>query len=86
MRSSAKLVDQSELGAGATSPNAKRVEYRTPDPSGNPYITFAAILLAGLDGIRKNLKPPDPVDEDIYEYDRVTLKDDIVKVKEGSQQ
>jgi glutamine synthetase len=56
------------IPAGATSPKAKRVEYRTPDPSGNPYITFAAILLAGLDGIRKNMKAPDPVDEDIYKY------------------
>jgi len=56
------------IPAGASSPKAKRVEYRTPDPSGNPYITFASILLAGLDGIRNNLKPPAPVDEDIYEY------------------
>jgi glutamine synthetase len=56
------------IPAGATSPKAKRVEFRTPDPSGNPYITFASILLAGLDGIRNNLMPPEPVDEDIYEY------------------
>lgn len=56
------------IPAGATSPKAKRVEYRTPDPSGNPYLTFASILLAGLDGIRKKMTPPAPVDMDIYEY------------------
>jgi len=56
------------IPATATSPKAKRVEYRTPDPSSNPYLTFASILLAGIDGIRKKMKPPAPVDEDIYEY------------------
>ena len=56
------------IPATATSPKAKRVEYRTPDPSGNPYLTFSSILLAGLDGIRRKLQPPDPVDEDIYKY------------------
>ncbi len=51
----------------ATSPAAKRIEFRTPDPSCNPYLAFAAILLAGLDGIQKKLEPPEPIDEDIYE-------------------
>jgi len=51
----------------ATSPSAKRIEFRTPDPSCNPYLAFAAILMAGLDGIAKEIEPPDPVDEDIYE-------------------
>jgi len=45
---------------------AKRAEFRTPDPSCNPYLAFAAILAAGLDGVKKKLEPGDPVDEDIY--------------------
>jgi len=44
----------------------KRVEFRTPDPSCNPYLAFAAILAAGLDGIKKKIDVGDPVDEDIY--------------------
>ncbi len=49
------------------SEGAKRLEFRTPDPSCNPYLAFAAILMAGLDGIEKRMEPPPPVDEDIYE-------------------
>ncbi|MEM3798728.1 MAG: type I glutamate--ammonia ligase [Thermoprotei archaeon] len=45
---------------------AKRVEYRPPDPSTNPYLAFAAMAMAGLDGIKKKLEPGDPVDENIY--------------------
>ncbi|TNE47705.1 MAG: type I glutamate--ammonia ligase [Bacteroidetes bacterium] len=56
------------IPATATSPKAKRIEFRTPDPSGNPYLTFAAILMAGIDGVRKKMVPPPPVDEDIYKY------------------
>lgn len=48
-------------------PAAKRVEYRAPDPSSNPYLTFAAILMAGLDGIHNKIDPGEPVDKDIYE-------------------
>ena len=48
------------------SEGSKRVEFRTPDPSCNPYLAFAAITAAGLDGIRKKADPGDPVDEDIY--------------------
>jgi glutamine synthetase len=53
----------------ATGPDAKakRIEFRTPDPSCNPYLAFAAILLAGVDGIRNRIEPPAPIDEDIYE-------------------
>jgi glutamine synthetase len=49
------------------SPNAKRVEFRVPDPLCNPYLAFAAILLAGLDGIMQGMDPGEPVDVDIYE-------------------
>ncbi|MDV3293720.1 MAG: type I glutamate--ammonia ligase [Nitrososphaerales archaeon] len=48
------------------SEGAKRVEFRTPDPSCNPYLAMAAIAAAGLDGIRRKKDPGDPVDEDIY--------------------
>lgn len=47
-------------------PKTTRIEFRTPDSSGNPYLTFAAILMAGLDGIQKGIMPPEPVDQDIY--------------------
>jgi glutamine synthetase len=46
---------------------AKRLEFRTPDPSCNPYLAFAACLQAGLDGIRNKIEPPAPVDKDIYD-------------------
>ena len=48
-------------------PKSKRVEFRAPDPSCNPYISFAAMLMAGLDGIQNRIDPGDPVDENIYE-------------------
>jgi len=48
------------------SPKAKRIEARFPDPSCNPYLAFSALLLAGLDGIRKQIDPGQPVDKDIY--------------------
>ena len=47
-------------------PSSKRVEFRTPDPSCNPYLAFAAILMAGLDGIKKKIDPGDPIDANIY--------------------
>ena len=49
------------------SPKAKRIEFRVPDPSSNPYIAFAAMLMAGLDGIRNKIEPPEPIDKDLYE-------------------
>ena len=50
-----------------TSPKAKRLEFRIPDPSANPYLSFAAQLMAGLDGIKNRIEPPEPVDKDLYE-------------------
>ena len=49
------------------SPKAKRMEFRCPDPSANPYLAFAAMLLAGLDGIQNKIEPPQPIDKDLYE-------------------
>src|SRR5207237_2719109 len=48
------------------SPKAKRVEFRCPDPSCNPYLAFAAMLMAGLDGVQNRIEPPDPVAEAHY--------------------
>lgn len=48
-------------------PKAKRVEFRCPDPSSNPYLAFSAMLLAGLDGIQNRIEPPEPIDKDLYE-------------------
>jgi glutamine synthetase len=48
------------------SPKAKRLEFRTPDPSCNPYLGFAAIMLAAIDGIEKKTHPGEPLDKDIY--------------------
>ena len=50
-----------------TNPKAKRLEFRCPDSSGNPYLAFAAMLMAGLDGIKKKIEPQTPVDKDLYE-------------------
>ena len=50
-----------------SNPKAKRIEFRCPDPSANPYLAFAACLLAGLDGIQNKIEPPAPVDKDLYE-------------------
>jgi glutamine synthetase len=49
------------------SPKAKRIEFRCPDPSCNPYLAFPAMLMAGLDGIRNKIEPSEPVDKDLYE-------------------
>ena len=51
----------------STSEKTKRLEFRTPDPSCNPYYSFPAQLMAGLDGIRNKIEPPKPIDKDLYE-------------------
>ena len=57
------------------SPKAKRLEFRPPDPSCNPYLAFAAMLLAGLDGIQNRIEPGEPLDKDIYDLSPEELKD-----------
>jgi glutamine synthetase len=49
------------------SPKAKRVEFRCPDPSCNPYLAFAAIMMAAIDGIQNKVSPGEPMDKDIYD-------------------
>ncbi|SFB61463.1 glutamine synthetase [Amycolatopsis marina] len=56
-------------------PKAKRAEFRCPDPSGNPYLAFAAMMMAGLDGIKNKIEPPAPIDKDLYELPPEEAKD-----------
>jgi glutamine synthetase len=64
------------------SPKAKRVEVRFPDPSCNPYLAFAAMLMAGLDGVQNRIDPGQPLDKDIYDMSPEELRD--VKELPGS--
>jgi glutamine synthetase len=57
----------------SASPKAKRLEFRPPDPTANPYLAFSAMLMAGLDGIQRRLDPGLPVDEDLYELPKAEL-------------
>ncbi len=59
----------------ASSPNGKRVEVRFPDPSANPYLSFAAMLMAGLDGVENKIHPGDPMDKNLYDLPAEELKD-----------
>jgi glutamine synthetase len=58
----------------SSAPKAKRVEFRPPDPSANPYLAFAAMLMAGLDGIQNRIDPGLPVDEDLFELSPAELE------------
>jgi glutamine synthetase len=53
----------------STSPKGKRIEFRCPDPATNPYLCFAALLMAGLDGIKHKIDPGEPMDKDLYELE-----------------
>jgi glutamine synthetase len=53
--------------------NSTRIELRCPDPSTNPYLAFACMLAAGLDGIERKLTPPEPVEENLYHFDAAKL-------------
>jgi glutamine synthetase len=64
------------------SPKAKRIEFRAPDPSSNPYLCFTALLMAGLDGIQNRIDPGEPMDKDLYELPPEELK--LIKQVPGS--
>lgn len=71
----------------ATTPGmekAKRVELRCPDPSANPYLAFAAMLAAGLDGVERGLTPPPPVNEDVYGFNESDLLERSIGVLPGT--
>ncbi len=57
----------------SASPSARRLEFRAPDPSCNPYLAFSAMLMAGLDGVINEIEPPDPVDQNLYEMSAADL-------------
>ena len=57
-----------------TNPKAKRVEVRFPDPLANPYLAFAALLMAGLDGIKNKIDPGAAMDKDLYDLPPKELK------------
>ncbi|MDB5318094.1 MAG: glnA [Rhodospirillales bacterium] len=57
-----------------TNPKAKRVEVRFPDPSANPYLAFAALTMAAMDGIKNKIHPGDPMDKDLYDLPPEELK------------
>ena len=61
-----------------------RAELRCPDPSCNPYLSFAIMLKAGLDGIRRKMDPPKPVEEDVYEFDDAKLMKFYIKTLPAS--
>ena len=63
-------------------PRAKRVEFRSPDPSCNPYLAFTAMLMAGLDGINSRIDPGNPIDKNLYDLPPAEQKD--VKSTPGS--
>ena len=56
-------------------PKLKRLEFRPPDPSCNPYLAFAAMLMAGLDGVQNRIDPGEPLDKDIYDLSPEQLKE-----------
>jgi glutamine synthetase len=65
------LIRIPQISAGQV--NSTRIELRCPDPSSNPYLAFAAMLAAGLDGVERKLSPPEPVEENLYHFDTAKL-------------
>jgi glutamine synthetase len=51
------------------SPKAKRIEFRCPDPSSNPYLAFSALMMAVIDGVQNKIHPGEPLDKDIYDLE-----------------
>ncbi|MGA2435837.1 MAG: type I glutamate--ammonia ligase [Bryobacteraceae bacterium] len=58
----------------SSNPKAKRLEFRPPDPSANPYLAFSAMLMAGLDGVLNKINPGEPLDKDIYDLSPEELR------------
>lgn len=71
-------------GHGRQLEAATRLELRCPDPSANPYLAFAAMLAAGLDGIERDLTPPPPVNEDVYDFDERDLRERAIGTLPGT--
>jgi glutamine synthetase len=79
-RSALIRIPQISRGQG----NSTRIELRCPDPSSNPYLAFAAMLAAGLDGIERKLTPPAPVEENLYHFDAAKLESRKIKQLPGT--
>jgi len=79
-RSALIRVPASRAGQG----RAARIELRCPDPSANPYLAFAAMLTVGLDGIERDLTPPPPVNEDVYDFDERDLRERAIGTLPGT--
>jgi len=71
-------------GHGQQQEGATRAELRCPDPSANPYLAFAAMLAAGLDGIERDLTAPPPVNEDVYDFDERALRERAIGTLPGT--
>jgi len=76
------LIRVPKISAGK--PQSARIELRCPDPSCNPYLAFAVMLRAGLDGIKRSLPVPAPVEENLYEFDAAMLARHNVQTLPGS--
>ena len=76
------LIRIPQISKGST--NSTRIELRCPDPSSNPYLAFAVMLAAGLDGIEKKMSPPDPVEENLYHFDAAKLESRQIKQLPGT--
>jgi glutamine synthetase len=76
------LIRVPKISAGKL--QSTRIELRCPDPSCNPYLAFAVMLRAGLDGIKRNLPVPAPVEENLYEFDAAMLARHNVQTLPGS--
>ena len=64
--------------------NSTRIELRCPDPSSNPYLAFACMLAAGLDGVDRKMSPPEPVEENLYHFDAAKLESRKIKQLPGT--
>jgi glutamine synthetase len=79
-RSALIRIPQISKGSDAST----RIELRCPDPSSNPYLAFAAMLAAGLDGMERKLTPPDPVEENLYHFDAAKLESRKIRQLPGT--
>lgn len=68
----------------ASKPKSARIELRFPDPSANPYLAFAVMLAAGLDGIKRNLTPPPAIEENLYHFDEERRRESGISTLPGS--
>lgn len=65
-------------------PRSTRIELRCPDPSANPYLAFAVMLAAGLDGVRREIPLPDPIEENLYHFNEDRLRKSGIEMLPGS--